>query len=87
LSFEASPTSSFAVGIFTKVFPSLLFVNPLGGHVGDGDGVKVGFALAKDVTGAAVAIGIHINSAKSSAITLLITIPLKFANTKVDSDC
>jgi len=61
-------------------------VNPLGGQTGEGDGVNVGFALAIEVTGAAPAGGMHTNSARSSAINFLITIPLKLANTKENSN-
>jgi len=86
LSLEANPTSSFAVGILTNVFPSLLFINPLGGQTGEGDGVNVAFALVRDITDAAPAAGMHMDSAITSAINFLITIPLKLTNAKEDAD-
>jgi hypothetical protein len=46
LSFDARPTNSLAVGIFAKVFPSLLLTNPLGGQTGDGEGVIFAFFFA-----------------------------------------
>jgi hypothetical protein len=46
LSFDARPTNSLAVGIFAKVFPSLLLINPFGGQTGEGDGVIFAFFVA-----------------------------------------
>jgi hypothetical protein len=65
----------------------LLIIKPFGGHTGDGEGVIFAFALAKEIEGAAPATGTHTKSARSTAITFLITIPLELSNTKEDSNC
>ena len=89
---EITPTPPKAIAhikisikLFAK-FPSLLFINPLGGQTGEGDGVSVAFALASDVTDAAPAAGMHMDSTITSAINFLITIPLKLTNAKEDAD-
>jgi len=67
--------------------PSLLTIKPFGGHTGDGEGVIFALALAKEVVGAAPATGTHTKRARNTAITFLITIPLKLSNAKEDSYC
>ena len=86
LSLEAKPTSSFGLGIFAKEFPSLLFIKPIGGHTGDGEGVIFALAFAREVVESAPATGMHTDSARSSAISFLITIPLELSVAKEDSN-
>jgi len=62
-----------------------LLTKPFGGHTGEGEGVIL--ALATEVVETALAIGIHKNSARTRAISFLITIPLELSNTKENSYC
>jgi len=87
LSLEAKPTNSFGVGILAKVFPSLLLINPLGGHTGEGDGVIFAFLVAATCeVWAAWADGPSNTSARMSAIAFLIAIPLELTHTKENSN-
>ncbi len=91
LSLDASPTSSFAVGSLAKVFPSLLFLKPFGGHIGAGEGITFDFSLATEMVDAVlvtVELATGVSKAKTSVATNadLITVPLKFSNREKYTD-
>ncbi len=64
----------------------MLLIKPLGGHTGDGDGVIFAFAFATRVVGAECAAGANTISARMSAITFLIAIPLELTDAEVNSN-
>ena len=83
LLFDAVPTSSFAFGIFAKTSPFAL--NPLGGHLGFGEGVIViflrGFFLTTVFLVAvafAVAFGETVGLAVAFAVVLAVGVGVAF---------
>jgi hypothetical protein len=66
----------------------LLLIKPLGGHTGDGDGVIFAFFVAANVeVWAECAAGANTISARISAITLLIAIPLELTDAEENTNC
>jgi hypothetical protein len=62
-------------------------IKPLGGHTGEGDGVIFAFLVAATVAVCAEwATGAIKESARTSAITFLIAVPLELAHTKENSN-
>ena len=81
LLFDAVPTSSFAFGIFAKTSPFAL--NPLGGHLGFGEGVIVTFLRGFFLTTAffvafAVAFGETVGLAVAFAVVLAVGVGVAF---------